>query len=282
MTIDRSSWWWQRGRAMLAVVVALGLTGWVTGPLNQHVWGVLRERNPELSIRDMKSALGQGMVLGLLGGFRSIIADFVWIQAYSAWEAKDRPQTEALVDLATMLNPMSVYFWSHGADYIGKDIPYWRIRGADRQLNPVEQLAIRREQGERAQALLDRGLTYHPDNWRLLRDKAMIYQFNMSDFADSLEWYKKAAEAPGGPRYLPRVYADLLDQAGRKREAYDYLRALYPTLPPHVPAAAKDVVWERLRELEDELKLPAAERLPASEATLPDAAGPAAIPASTH
>jgi hypothetical protein len=276
MTIDRSSWWWQRGRALVAVAAGLVLAGWVAGPLQDKAWGAVRERNPELKMQDLKSALGQGMVLGLLGGFRSILSDFVWIQAYWAWEKRDRPQTEALVELATLLNPKSVYFWSNAARYIGKDIAFWRFGEAGRQLTRDEQVAIRREQGQRAQNLLDRALEYNPDSATLLLDKAMIYQYNMDDFADSVEQYRRAAAAPNAPYYLPRVYAEILRKAGRTREAYDFYRKLYPTLPANVPAAAKDTVWERLRELENELKLPAAERLPESDAP------PAAAPAPTH
>jgi hypothetical protein len=47
------------------------------------------------------------------------------------------------------------------------------------------------------------------------------------------------------------------------------LRKLYPTLPANDPAADKDTIWTRLRELEDTLNLPPDQRLPESEATLP-------------
>ena len=268
MTIDRSSWWWQRGRAVAAVFAGLLAAGLVAEPMQATAWGAVREREPELNLQDFKSALGQGLVLGLLGGFRTIIADFVWITGYTDWEKRIRPQTEAMVNLTTLLDPQSVYFWSDGARIIGKDIPAWRVEAAEKAgtLTPAAELAIRREQGNRAQSLLDRGLANHPQNPTLLLDKAMIYDINMHQLADSLEYYREAAAAPGAPYYLARVYAEKLATAGHEREAYDYLRHLYPALPPKVAAAAKGIVWERLREMENDLQLPAAERLPEADA----------------
>jgi hypothetical protein len=292
MTIDRSSWWWQRGRAVLAVFAGLLLTGWVTGPLQERAWGVVRERQPELNLRDLQGAVGQGMVLGLLGGFRSIMADFMWIKGYDSWEKRNRPEAESTVYLTTLLDPRAVYFWSNGARIIGKDIPVWRIQQAGRQTTPAEQMAIRHEQALRALSFLDRGLEFHPDNWTLLQDKALLYQNNMGDPYDSAdhqynrqdltaaaEQYRLAAAAPGAPYYVARVYAELLRRLGRNQEAYDYLRRLYPTLPANVPAATKDIVWERLRELENTLKLPASECLPESAATLPEKPSAPAAPA---
>jgi tetratricopeptide (TPR) repeat protein len=253
---------------VLAVFLVLLATGWATGPLEQTAWGAARARQPELNLRDLQGALGQGLVMGVLGGFRTIMADFSWISAYYSWAKQDpitAPQTEALIYLTTLLDPQSVYFWSNGASIIGKDIPSWYVRRG-RKITQDEYMTIKREQGERAQQLLDRGLTFHPQNWVLLRDKAMIYQWNMLEPEASVESWRRAAEAPGAPYYLARVYAELLANQGRTREAYDYYRKLYPTLPNKVPAAAKDVVWERLRELEDTLKLPPDQRLPASDA----------------
>ncbi len=268
MTIDRSSWWWQRGRAVLAVCAGLLAAGIVTGPLQATAWGAVRSRQPDLNLQDFKSALGQGLVLGILGGFRAIMADFVWIAGNSSWEKRNRPETEAMVNLTTLLNPRSVNFWSEGARMIGKDVPAWRVEAAEKagNLTPAAELAIRREQGNRAQSLLDRGLANHPQNPTLLLDKAMIYDINMHELAESIDQYRQAANAPGAPYFLARVYAEKLTTAGHEREAYDYLRHLYPSLPANVAAASKAAVWGRMREMEDDLKLSAAERLPESAA----------------
>ena len=282
MTIDRSSWWWQRGRAALAVFAGLLAAGLATGPLQGYAWGAVRARTPELNLKDFNSALGQGLVLGLLGGFRTIMADFMWITGYTNWEKRIRPETEAMVNLTTLLDPESVYFWSEGARIIGKDIPAWRGEAAEKagQLTPAEELAIRREQGDRAQSLLDRGLANHPNNVTLLQDKAQIYEINMHEPAASIEFYREAANAPGAPYFLARVYAEILAKYGHVREAYDYLRGVYPTLPLKSPAAAKGMVWEQLREWEDQLKLPAAERLPESDAPPADELPALPVPAS--
>ena len=56
----------------------------------------------------------------------------------------------------------------------------------------------------------------------------------------------------GSPYYAPRIYAELLVQLGREREAYDFLRQAYPKMPDII-YSQKDVVRGRIRDLEDSL-----------------------------
>ncbi|HEY0946391.1 MAG TPA: hypothetical protein VGD81_14030, partial [Opitutaceae bacterium] len=72
------------------------------------------------------------------------------------------------------------------------------------------------------------------------------------------------------PYYAARIHAELLRRMGRKREAYDWLVRLYPTLPRSrdgapasaamLEAAMPGVVLQRIRELEQELGVPEAQR----------------------
>ena len=112
------------------------------------------------------------------------------------------------------------------------------------------------EQAQRGISLLDRGLKFHPDNYILLRDKAMIYQDRLQDLPDAAENWRLAAATSNSPFFAAREYVELLLQMGERREAYDYLRQLYPTLPPDAPEAQKGVISDWMRALENLLKIP--------------------------
>jgi hypothetical protein len=265
VTIDRNSWWWQKGVALLVIAGASLGAGMVSTPLLEPAWREMRSRQPELKLQDLGDNVSQGMMLGLFGGFRTIIADFVCIRTYTYWEHHDLPNTEAMIELFTRLDPGTIFFWDIGEQMIGFDIPYWRIHYIEHTTEDTpEGKAIWREQAERALALLDRGLQYHPGNRKLLIDKEQIYELRLHDPAKAAEQYRLIAEDPTSDYFFAREYAEMLVQMHRYREAYDYLRKIYPTLPADKPQAAKGVVWERLRALEKALKLPPDQCLPDS------------------
>jgi len=111
---------------------------------------------------------------------------------------------------------------------------------------------IRREQGNRAQSLLDRGLAIseHPT---LLLDKAMIYDMHAGPGGFHRQY--RQAEPPGGRIFSGACMRRTREKRPGARKAYIIFADL-PDAAGHVPAAAKAIVWERMRELEDELKLP--------------------------
>ena len=41
------------------------------------------------NVESLKASVGSGSVFAILGGYRSIVADFVWIKSYVAWERCD-------------------------------------------------------------------------------------------------------------------------------------------------------------------------------------------------
>ena len=82
--------WLQRAYTFVVCVCALLLIGLIVSPLQRKAWGEVRSLQPELNLREVEGALGQGLVIGLLGGFRTIIADMVFIRANVYWEKKDR------------------------------------------------------------------------------------------------------------------------------------------------------------------------------------------------
>ncbi|MGJ3243946.1 MAG: tetratricopeptide repeat protein [Opitutales bacterium] len=254
----------RQGLPVTGVVAGLLLAGSILQPFVQPAWEDIRAERPELKV-DGLEALGQGALLGVLSGFRAIVADFVWLRAAWYWERLEPVKTTAYIRLATRVDPRPSFFWMNGARMIAYDMPVWAIRdaGGFTALPAAEQEAIRHDYARRALALLEEAEAYHPDALWILLERAQIWNNRLNDWARAAELYRQAAERPKAPFYAARLYAELLRNHGRPAEAYAYLKALYPTLPDNRPEARKPVVLKRIRALEDQLEIPVWERFKA-------------------
>jgi len=255
MTIDRSSWWWRQGRAALGIFATLLLAGIILEPLQSQAWDVTRANQPILKLKSLGDNLGQGTLLGVFGGFRNILADFAWLRGYSAWEVRDLPTTEAMLNLATTLDPRVIMFWTDGAREIAYDIPAWS-RHENPQISDEEMQKVNVEQAHRGLEFLDRGLEFLPNNYSLLLNKAEIYDNRLKDKAGAAEEYRLAAETTTSFYFPMRMYIRYIYVLGHKQEAYDYLRKKYLTLPDNVPDAQKGVMWDMIQIMEQDMKIP--------------------------
>ncbi len=241
-------------------MLVLGVTGWGTRPLMTPTWERIRAAEPSLQVQSLEGSLGEGLTFGVFGGFRSVIADFLWLDAYGYWEQQDLPQTQKLIDVVTTVDPRPLYFWINGARIIAYDMPQWRLDAARESLSESDVRRIDREQSRAALDLLERGLAVHPGNPFLLIEVANIHLRRLGEVAAAADYYRQAAEAPGAPFYAARIHAVLLEQLGRLQDAYDWLCRLYPTLPADNPLADVDYVLQRIRRLEDRLNVPPSRR----------------------
>ena len=210
-----------------------------------------------MNFDSMSAATVQGVSFGVLGGFRAIAADLVWLRAYVAWEKRDAPATESLLQLATALDGRSLSFWLNGARMMAYDIPAWQIddAGGGGVVSPAEQKRIVEKQARRALSFLELAMTCHPTSAALWIERANIELNRLSDPTSAAESYRRASEQPGAPYYPARLHAELLRRLGRKAEALAWLVQLYPRLPKQVEAAAAGLVLARIRILEAELSV---------------------------
>ena len=58
-----------------------------------------------MNLGALEGTLGQGLIIGVLGGFRAILADFLWIRTNVIWERKDHIKLDSMVRLVTSLDP---------------------------------------------------------------------------------------------------------------------------------------------------------------------------------
>jgi tetratricopeptide (TPR) repeat protein len=245
----------------LVVCGGLALAGVTLRQIEAPVWAAVRAAQPALRLQAADVALGQGVTVGLLGGFRAIAADFVWLRMHLQWEKHDAPTTETLLKLVTALDPRPLYFWLNGARVLAYDMPAWRIASAGGYMavTPAQQQRINLEQARLAVAYLDNAMKFHPTSAALWIERANIELTRLNDTAAAAESYRRACAQPGAPYYAARLHAELLRRLGRKTEALAWLRQIYPSLPKDDEAAAADLVLRRIRILEQELGVPLAQ-----------------------
>ena len=253
----------------LSVVAVLAVTGAVVRPFEQPAWDFVRGQQPALKLESLQGALGQGVTVGLLGGFRAIVADFFWIQTNSVWEDSDLPATQTFIKLVTAIDPRPLYFWQNGSRMIAYDMPNWRIvkEGGYDVVPQARQRKIDEEQSAVALKYLDEAFGHHPDSALLYVEIANVYLNRLKDPASAAEAYRKASLAPNAPYYAARIYAELLmRKLGRTAEAYAWLKQLYPTLPKvadpdkgitpfQIESAMAPVILDRIHEMEKELNI---------------------------
>lgn len=244
-----------RLRAVLLTLVFLLVLGLLTRPLEVTAWKRVQAKQPELNLAGMEGALGQGVIVGMLGGFRAVMADFLWIQTNTVWEDRERAKLDTMIRLVTSIDPRPLFFWTNSARMIAYDVPHWRIReeGGYQAVPKSRQKEIDLEQAEKAFAYIRRALKFHPDDPRLFLEIGQIYLNRLDDPVQAAPWFLRASEQPGAPYFAARIYAELLRRQGKNAQAYDFLKGLFRRLPDGDPRAQKGIILARIRELEQTL-----------------------------
>jgi hypothetical protein len=126
-------------------------------------------------------------------GFYNVVSDYYWIQALQVvGSSRTDPSAHApllaeLIDVVTTLDP-----W---VDHPYRFAALWF----------TDSLASVRK----ADALLDKGIAHHPDEWRNPFYQGMNRLLYLDEPARAADAIEKAAALPGSPAYLPRLVARL-------------------------------------------------------------------------
>lgn len=211
----------------------------------------------------LRQQIGQLAFVAALSGFRSLVADFLWVQAHSAWERTEWGRMALIFNNVTALQPRAVRFWDMAAWHMA-----WNASVAAREnpKQPREALRIKaqREYFELGRDFLLRGIENNPDRYQLHERLGALYREKFNDHLRAAEQYAIAEKLPDAPEYLKRFAAYSLAQApGHEREAYERLRALYEMGPQErLPSLLK---W--LQELQEKLNIPMEQRVYHPETT---------------
>lgn len=208
----------------------------------------------------LREQIGQlGFIAGL-SGFRSLVADVLFVQAHMAWERTEWGRVLLLFRQVTTLQPRAVLFWDMAAWHMA-----WNASAAAIRDTSQPRLALRikaqREYFQLGKDFLERGIKNNPDRPQLYEAMARLYRDKYNDHEHAAEFFAKAAALPDAPGYARRFAAYELSYCeGREKEAYDRLHALY--------AAGENerlpTLVRRLKDLEIKLDIPLDQRIPDS------------------
>ncbi len=208
-----------------------------------------------LSLREQ---LGQLGFVAALSGFRAVVADFLFIQAYAAWERTEWNRVFHLFRQVTTLQPRSLLFWDMAAWHMA-----WNA-GTAALNDPTEpRLALRRKAQrdyfDLARDFLEDGIRNNPNRPQLYEALARLYRDKYKDHARASEYFALAATKPGAPSYERRFAAyELSYSEGHEEEAYRLLLDLY-----HAGDQERlPTLINRLKFLEERLKIPVDQRIP--------------------
>jgi len=242
---------------VLAAVIGLGA---LKLPIERNLAVLHRQehfRGVEFNL-DLREKLGQLGFLAALSGFRAIVADALFIQAYSAWENTEWGRMLLLFRHVTTLQPRVLLFWDTAAWHMA-----WNASVAAMNDRNQPRLALRvkaqREYFALGKDFLERGIENNPDRPDLYEALARLYKEKYKDHERASEYYAKAATVPGAAPWDRRFSAyELSECEGREREAYERLRSLYDEgEKERLPTLIK-----RMKFLEDKLGIPQEQRIP--------------------
>lgn len=212
----------------------------------------------------LREQIGQLGFVAALSGFRSLVADALFVQAHVAWERTEWGRVLLLFRQVTALQPRAILFWDMAAWHMA-----WNASTAAMNDSAQPRLALRikaqREYFQLGRDFLERGIKNNPDRPQLYEAMARLYRDKYNNHELAAEFFGKAAGLPGAPSYAKRFAAYELSQCrGREREAYDRLHGLY---------AAGDnerlpTLIRRLKDLEIKLDISPEQRIPDAEVKL--------------
>lgn len=244
----------------LAIILGVILFGTARVPLEHQLTEThrrLRFGAVDFNL-DLREEIGQLGFIAALSGFRSLVADALFIEAHAAWERTEWGRLLFLFRQVTTLQPRAVLFWEMAAWHMA-----WNASTAamndPHEPHQALRLKAAREYLQLGKDFLERGIKNNPDRPELYEALARLYRDKYEDHERASEFFAKAAALPGSHSYARRFAAyELAQSPGHEREAYEELRRLYDSgQHERLPALLR-----RLKELEIKLDIPAIQRVP--------------------
>jgi hypothetical protein len=231
---------------------------------------------------ELRQQMPQLMAVALLGGFRGVVCDFIWITAHGSWERQEWFKMKQYFNMVVTLQPMSVHYWETAAWHMA-----WNISYSVSQ-DPKEPRAAKREQARRhwieeGRKFLERGVENVPERynlyfqlgWLIMQKQDYInadpeHGYPGKHFVEAADWFKKAwLQFPEeAPTYIGRMvghcYMKAADAPGvtadMQRERWQQARDWWCALWQEDHAARPDQMWYKIeewgRECEAKLGLP--------------------------
>lgn len=179
-----------------------------------------------ITTQSLEVAMNKGFLFGMLGGYRSLISDFVWLKAHLDWEKRNLAGCLSAMELATSIDPYMTTFWTQGAAIIAYDTPHWLLAKLPKKARTEKMLnSFKRKQAKLAIEFLDKAITIFPTNSSLILQKGQI-AISVNDLKLAETCYEKLSNEPDPTVFARRVYAGILTQNGKFQKAIDVLQSI--------------------------------------------------------
>jgi len=166
-------------RTVVVLAALIGL-GALKLPIERNLAALHRQEHfhgVEFNL-DLREKLGQLGFVAALSGFRAIVADALFIQAYSAWENTEWGRMLLLFRHITTLQPRVLLFWDTAAWHMA-----WNASVAAMNDRKQPRLALRvkaqREYFALGKDFLERGIENNPD-------RPDLYETTLAAFAGAV------------------------------------------------------------------------------------------------
>jgi tetratricopeptide (TPR) repeat protein len=214
--------------------------------------------------RTLRDQLSQGLTIGILAGFRNVVADFVWLQVTVAWEKYEWFKMDSLISLVTSLEPRAILFWDNGGWQLAWNVSIYVKDDVAHQPSELRRLHDSRFWIFRGMDVYKRGLENNPTSPQLWISLGELYQNRLGDYRDAAYAYSKAAALPDAPSYIERFQAIMLQNGGYDAEALEAWKALWFRLTPAQREEKqhwKEKIISNIQLLEKKLNVPKEKRV---------------------
>ncbi len=175
---------------------------------------------------ELRETLGQELSLAALGGFRAIVANFLWISVTKAWEDQTWTRVRTLADFAVTLQPRVLFFWENGAWHLAWNASVSVVKYAEEGKSEERKQFESRKWIDAGIDMLERGIRANPEKHGLYMRMAELYWQRLQDYETSAKYYRLALERPGAPSYTDRFVGYALEKAGKYEESLAHWESL--------------------------------------------------------
>ena len=160
---------------------------------------------------EQRLLLMPGQVAGslVLGGFKGLAADLLWLQVEDLFHSGQSFKMLPLLKSVTFLQPKFITPWAVGGWHLSYNISVMTE-------DPKEKEAW-------IQAGIDflkEGITYNPERYDLYFELGWTFYHKVKNYAEAVKYLELACKFPG-PDYLPNVLAHAYEKNGRIDQAIE-------------------------------------------------------------
>jgi tetratricopeptide (TPR) repeat protein len=225
---------YRRSRYLLLVIALLLLA--LCYPAKNAVYD---NEDHRLYVADIRPITGVGQagtaaILAMLGGFRAIAANLLWLKSDQYWHMggpgwwRMRPVFNTIVEL----DPHFIIAWRTYGWHLA-----WNLES---DAAPEDKPGFLR-MGE---DVFRRGIAANPQSWDLRMELAWLYYDRIRDPAKSIPYWNDTIQQPGSPIFNWHMIAHAYEKIGNWKQAFRIWRYCVKQDPQDAVAARMVERWE--------------------------------------